>query len=162
MKLKQSVLLVAGMSLWLAMPLANADGGVASYYYGSAPVYQVVSDYGHSEGHGYGYGHKHRHHHEHCEDEGRVVSYLYEPVVRHEVVYYQQAPQYERHEYRQEPTYYESAPTVQHHSATPMIIGGIVGGVLGNKVGKGQGKDIATVAGVLLGGSIGRDMGYHY
>jgi len=45
-----------------------------------------------------------------------------------------------------------------HHSATPMILGGIIGGVIGNQMGKGRGKDVATVAGTILGGSIGRDI----
>jgi uncharacterized protein YcfJ len=45
-------------------------------------------------------------------------------------------------------------------SATPAIAGGIVGGVIGNQFGKGDGKAILTVAGVLLGSSIGSDMGH--
>ena len=54
-------------------------------------------------------------------------------------------------------------PTTGHYpegyrSATPVILGGILGGVVGNRMGKGHGRDIATVAGVLLGGSIGRDL----
>lgn len=43
-------------------------------------------------------------------------------------------------------------------SATPMIVGGIIGGVVGNQFGEGKGKDAMTVAGALLGGSLGRDM----
>ena len=35
--------------------------------------------------------------------------------------------------------------------------GGIVGGVIGNQFGKGSGKTILTVAGALLGSSIGSD-----
>ncbi len=44
-----------------------------------------------------------------------------------------------------------------HDSATPTIIGGIIGGVVGNQFGKGDGKTLMTVAGALLGGSVGRD-----
>lgn len=44
-----------------------------------------------------------------------------------------------------------------HESATPTIIGGIIGGVVGNQFGKGDGKTLMTVAGALLGGSVGRD-----
>ena len=43
-------------------------------------------------------------------------------------------------------------------SATPAITGGIVGGVIGNQFGKGSGKTILTVAGALLGSSIGSDL----
>jgi uncharacterized protein YcfJ len=43
------------------------------------------------------------------------------------------------------------------HSYTPMILGGIVGGVVGNQFGKGDGNTLMTVAGALLGGSVGRD-----
>lgn len=42
-------------------------------------------------------------------------------------------------------------------SATPMIVGGILGGVVGNRFGEGKGKDAMTVAGALLGASLGRD-----
>ena len=42
-------------------------------------------------------------------------------------------------------------------SATPVILGTIIGGVLGNQIGDGRGKKIATVAGSLLGASIGSD-----
>lgn len=44
-----------------------------------------------------------------------------------------------------------------HGSATPEIIGGIIGGVVGNQFGSGRGRDIATVAGAVLGGSIAHD-----
>ena len=45
-------------------------------------------------------------------------------------------------------------------SATPVLLGGILGGVVGNQFGGGSGKDIMTVAGALLGASIGRDAAY--
>ena len=43
-------------------------------------------------------------------------------------------------------------------SYTPLILGGVAGGVIGNQFGKGSGKTLMTVAGALLGGSIGRDV----
>lgn len=45
-----------------------------------------------------------------------------------------------------------------YHSYTGTIAGGIIGGVLGNQVGGGSGKKVMTVAGTLLGGSVGRDV----
>ena len=44
-----------------------------------------------------------------------------------------------------------------YRSFTPLLIGGIVGGVVGHQFGGGRGKDVMTVAGSLLGASIGRD-----
>ena len=45
-----------------------------------------------------------------------------------------------------------------YHSYTPKILGAIVGAAVGNEFGSGRGKDLATVAGAVLGGSIGRDV----
>ncbi len=42
-------------------------------------------------------------------------------------------------------------------SYTPSILGGILGGVVGNQFGSGSGRDVMTVAGTVLGASIGRD-----
>ena len=54
--------------------------------------------------------------------------------------------------------------TVHHPGArrtfTPTIVGGIIGGVVGNQFGSGSGQDAMTVAGALLGASIGRDAAY--
>ncbi|MGU9957208.1 MAG: glycine zipper 2TM domain-containing protein [Arenicellales bacterium WSBS_2016_MAG_OTU3] len=43
-------------------------------------------------------------------------------------------------------------------SYTAEIFGGILGAAIGNEFGSGRGKDAATAAGALLGGSIGRDI----
>lgn len=43
-------------------------------------------------------------------------------------------------------------------STTPVVVGGILGGAVGHQIGNGRGRDIATVAGALLGASIGNDM----
>jgi uncharacterized protein YcfJ len=48
-------------------------------------------------------------------------------------------------------------PAAQDRSHTPKILGGIIGGVFGNQFGGGRGRDIMTVAGALLGASIGND-----
>lgn len=48
-----------------------------------------------------------------------------------------------------------------HSSKTPEILGAIIGGVIANQVGKrggGKARDVATVAGAVLGGSIGHDI----
>ena len=50
-----------------------------------------------------------------------------------------------------------SVPTQQTRSKTPEIVGAIVGAGIGRLFGSGRGQDVATVAGAVLGGSIGRD-----
>jgi uncharacterized protein YcfJ len=50
--------------------------------------------------------------------------------------------------------------TVQNNgdgSATNEIIGGIIGGAIGNQLGDGDGKEILTLAGILMGASIAND-----
>ena len=42
-------------------------------------------------------------------------------------------------------------------SATNEIIGGIIGGAIGNKFGEGDGKEVMTLAGILMGASIAND-----
>ena len=44
-----------------------------------------------------------------------------------------------------------------YNSRTPEILGAIVGAGVGRLFGSGRGQDAATVAGAVLGGSIGRD-----
>jgi uncharacterized protein YcfJ len=48
--------------------------------------------------------------------------------------------------------------TVYSDSATPTIMGGLIGGIVGSRFGKGKGRDVATVAGVMLGASIANDL----
>lgn len=48
----------------------------------------------------------------------------------------------------------------RHGSFTSTVVGGIIGGVVGNQFGGGRGQDAMTVAGALLGASIGRDAAY--
>ena len=47
--------------------------------------------------------------------------------------------------------------TTSYNSYTSRISGGIIGGAIGNEIGSGRGRHAAQAAGVLLGGSIGRD-----
>jgi uncharacterized protein YcfJ len=45
-------------------------------------------------------------------------------------------------------------------SRTPEVLGAIIGGLIGNQIGKrggGNARDVATVAGAVLGGSFGHD-----
>lgn len=43
-------------------------------------------------------------------------------------------------------------------SYTPEIFGAIIGAAIGNRFGSGRGRDVATAAGAVLGGSIGHDV----
>ncbi len=45
----------------------------------------------------------------------------------------------------------------RRESFTPKILGGILGGVVGNQFGGGRGRTAMTVAGALLGASMGND-----
>lgn len=69
-----------------------------------------------------------------------------------------------REECWEEPVTYSVPSRTGAYSYTPVIVGGIVGAVVGNQFGRGSGRDWATVAGGLLGASIGRDHYYsrHY
>lgn len=53
---------------------------------------------------------------------------------------------------------WQAVPT--RRSRTPVIAGGILGGVVGNQFGGGRGQDLLTIAGALLGASIGSDAAY--
>lgn len=51
-------------------------------------------------------------------------------------------------------------PAPVRRSRTPVLAGGILGGVVGNQFGGGRGQDLLTIAGALLGASIGSDAAY--
>jgi uncharacterized protein YcfJ len=55
-----------------------------------------------------------------------------------------------------------SVPQNDYTSRTPEILGAIVGAGVGRLFGNGRGQDVATVAGAVLGGSIGRDQKNKY
>jgi uncharacterized protein YcfJ len=44
------------------------------------------------------------------------------------------------------------------NSVTPEIVGVLLGGAIGYQFGSGRGQDVATVAGAVLGGSVGHDL----
>ena len=48
------------------------------------------------------------------------------------------------------------------HSYGPALLGGVVGGVLGNQFGDGRERRIMTVAGALLGASVGHGVAKHH
>lgn len=55
--------------------------------------------------------------------------------------------------------------TVHEHdahprAAAPMIVGGVIGGVIGHQFGKGRRRDLATLAGSVIGASLGHDHAY--
>ena len=63
-----------------------------------------------------------------------------------------------------EQCYQERVPRDRHanyrgkQSRTHEIVGALIGAAVGHQFGGGKGKDIATIAGAVLGGSIGRDV----
>lgn len=58
----------------------------------------------------------------------------------------------------EEITSYRRRVSSRSQSYTPTVVGGIVGGVVGNQFASGRRRDALTVAGALLGASIGRDV----
>jgi uncharacterized protein YcfJ len=150
--------LAIGGATVLSAPLAHADKYEVHNYYGDARYHDRDDDRYDRPHYRDDRGRKHKkvvvHHHYYHEPVRERVVVVERPVYV-EQVRYEEPPRY----YRDEPAYYPPA-TGEYRSATPMIVGGIIGGVLGNQMGKGRGKDAATVAGVLLGGSIGRDVSY--
>jgi hypothetical protein len=93
----------------------------------------------------------HHHHHHH-----------------HHVHRYHDHGHYRQHGYAAQ-AYYAPPPVYRggyaagysgYRSYTPIIGGAIIGGLIGNQFGKGSGKTALTAAGVVLGGSIGRDYEY--
>jgi uncharacterized protein YcfJ len=86
------------------------------------------------------------------------------PVVHRKVVHhYVERPSSYQREYVQQPSYAAAHPVrsyVGDMSPVGTGIGAVVGGVLGHQVGGGNGKKIATVAGVLLGGYAGNEVAH--
>lgn len=88
------------------------------------------------------------------------------PVVHKKVVHhYVERPSssYQR-EYVQQPSYAAAQPVRSYVGDMNPVgagIGAVVGGVLGHQVGGGNGKKIATVAGVLLGGYAGNEVAHN-
>ncbi len=84
-------------------------------------------------------------------DYARVVEV--EPIVR--VV---RITEPRRECWDEEVTRYRQHTSGRSGSFTPLVVGGIVGGVVGNQFSKGKRRDALTVAGALLGATVGRDI----
>jgi len=89
---------------------------------------------------------------------GNNGFYAYAKVLEVEALrHYVQVPDSYRECRDEVVTRYERHREPGAESYTPLILGGLVGGVVGNQFGKGRGRTALTVAGTLLGGSMGRD-----
>ncbi len=85
------------------------------------------------------------------------------PAVHRTVVHHYAQHSAYRQPYAQETYYAPQHPVRSYVSDMNPVgtgIGAVVGGVLGNQVGGGNGKKLATVAGVLLGGYAGNEMAH--
>jgi uncharacterized protein YcfJ len=89
------------------------------------------------------------------------------PVVHRKVVHHYAQTSYR--EPARATTYVQSQPYSAQHPVRNYVsdmnpvgtgLGAVVGGVLGNQVGGGNGKKLATVAGVLLGGYAGNEVAH--
>lgn len=138
--------LAAGM-LWLA-PAAQAD----RYYDHDGDDGWCHHDRGRHLGH----------HRRHRAPREVIVIKRYDPAPPHVVEYHERVVERPVVIHESRPRHVRWQPRHEYRSATPVILGGIIGGVVGNRMGKGRGRDIATVAGVLLGGSIGRDLAHDH
>ena len=65
--------------------------------------------------------------------------------------------QYRTEEPYQECYIKETLQNAGDGSATNEIIGAILGGAIGNKLGEGDGKEVMTLAGIVLGASLAND-----
>ena len=83
----------------------------------------------------------------------------YARVMRAEPIYNQVRIHEPRQQCHEEPVLER---TVHRGGGDPgaALIGGIIGGVIGHQFGGGRGKDVATVAGALIGVNAARDHGY--
>lgn len=85
------------------------------------------------------------------------------PVVHRKVVHHYVQHAAPQPQYVQQPSYASQHPVRSYVSDMHPVgtgIGAVVGGVLGNQVGGGNGKKLATVAGVLLGGYAGNEVAH--
>lgn len=91
-------------------------------------------------------------------------AYQRTSAVRHKVAHHN-APS----RYRQQTQSYEQPNWSQPHPIRNYVsdmdpvgtgVGAVVGGLLGNQIGGGNGKKLATVAGVLLGGYAGNEIAH--
>jgi uncharacterized protein YcfJ len=57
-----------------------------------------------------------------------------------------------------EETRYDSEGPFSYNHVGGTLLGGAIGTVVGNQIGRGRGKDVARVAGALIGGAIGHNV----
>ncbi|HKJ07546.1 MAG TPA: glycine zipper 2TM domain-containing protein [Gammaproteobacteria bacterium] len=134
----------------VSAPMAHADRYVVNNYYGNVHVQKRHGPHRQAR-----WDHDRRPHYRRHDDfrAPRIRHRHHQPRIRERVVirHYENA-------YRPAPVY--GQPHVAYRSATPTVVGGIIGGLIGHQMGQGRGKDVATIAGVILGGSIGRDVAH--
>jgi uncharacterized protein YcfJ len=85
------------------------------------------------------------------------------PVVHRKVVHHHVQRAAYQPQHAQQPSYSSQHPVRSYVSDMHPVgtgIGAVVGGMLGNQVGGGNGKKLATVAGVLLGGYAGNEVAH--
>lgn len=91
-------------------------------------------------------------------------AYKPAPVVHRKVVHHNvQHAAYQQQYAQQQPSYAPQHPVRSYVSDMNPVgtgVGAVVGGVLGNQIGGGNGKKLATVAGVLLGGYAGNEVAH--
>jgi len=93
----------------------------------------------------------------------RVYKAAPAPVVHRKVVHHQVQHTAYQPQYVQQPSYASQHPVRSYVSDMSPVgtgVGAVVGGVLGHQVGGGNGKKLATVAGVLLGGYAGNEVAH--
>ncbi|BBL75517.1 glycine zipper 2TM domain-containing protein [Methylomagnum ishizawai] len=118
----------------------------------------------HADGEGWRWEHEphhHHHHHHHHHGWGRAYyppppAYYPPPPVVVERYY---APPPPRVIYREVPVYRQPMAYPRHHGrvseTVPMVAGGILGGAIGNQMGRGD--PVATIGGAVLGTVIGHE-----
>jgi len=85
------------------------------------------------------------------------------PVAHRKVVHHAAPPAQSRPQYAEQPPAPAPQPVRSYVSDMSPVgtgIGAVAGGLLGNQVGGGNGKKLATVAGILLGGYVGNEVAH--
>lgn len=91
----------------------------------------------------------------------KVATVVHHKTVVHHVQRPAHQPQYTQ--YASQPSYASQHPVRTYVSDMNPVgtgVGAVLGGVLGHQVGGGNGKKLATVAGVLLGGYAGNEISH--
>lgn len=92
-------------------------------------------------------------------------AYPAAPVVHHKVAHHYAQPTYNQSARRDEQSYRVAQHPIQNYVSdmhpVGTGVGAVVGGLLGHQIGGGNGKKLATVAGVLLGGYAGNEVAHN-